>query len=70
MKTYQVEINETLCMTIEIKAKNAEQAEAIVSYKNEDYILDADHFTGVDFITREKEMDAQNKAQKYRGQER
>jgi len=60
MKTYQVEIKKTLCMTVEIEAKNAEQAEAMVraAYKNEDYILDAEHFTGVDFTTQEKEMDA------------
>ena len=72
MRAFQVEIKETLCMTIEIKTKNVEQAEAMVraSYKNEDYILDAEHFTGEDFITWEKEMDAQNKAQKHREQER
>ena len=49
MKTYQVEIKETLCMTVEIEAKNAEQAETMVriAYGNQDYILDAEHFTGV-----------------------
>lgn len=47
-------------MTVEIGAKDAEQAEAIVraAYKNEDYILDVEHFTGVDFSTHEKEMNA------------
>ncbi len=28
MKIYQVEIKETLCMTVEIEAENAQQAEA------------------------------------------
>ncbi|WP_243120520.1 DpnD/PcfM family protein [Pelotomaculum sp. FP] len=67
-----MEIKETLCMTVEIGAKDAEQAEAIVraAYKNEDYILDAEHFTGVDFSTHEKEMNARSKEQKHRGQER
>lgn len=72
MKTYQVEIKEMLCMTIEIEPENARQAEAIVreAYHNEDYILNAEHFTGVEFTTLEKEMDARNKKQKHCGQER
>lgn len=72
MKTYQVEIKETLCMTVEIEAENAQQAEAMVreAYQNEDYILDAEHFSGVEFSTQEKEMDARSKNQKHRGQER
>jgi len=51
MKTYQVEIKETLCMTIEIEADNEQQAEEMVreAYSNLDYILDAEHFTGMDF---------------------
>jgi len=59
-------------MTVEVKAKDAEQAAAMVqaAYKKEDYILDAEHFTGVDFITREKEMDARIRPLKHRGQER
>ena len=67
-----MEIKETLCMTIEIKTKNARQAEAMVreAYQNEDYILDAEHFTGVHFTTQEKEMDARNRNQKYHEQER
>ena len=72
MKTYQVEIKETLCMTVEIEAENAQQAEAMVreAYQNEDYILDSEHFTGVEFTTQEKEMGARSKNQKHRGQER
>lgn len=64
MKTFQVEIKETLCMTVEIAAENAQQAEAIVweAYINEDYILDAEHFVGVEFTAREKEIEAQSSA--------
>ena len=34
MKTYQVEIKETLCMTVEIEAENEQQAEEKVRQKN------------------------------------
>lgn len=72
MKTYQVEIKETLCMTLEVKAKNAQQAEMMVqeAYNNEKYILDADHFVGVEFATREKEIKARSRNQKHRENER
>ena len=72
MKTYQVEIKEMLYMAIEIEADNEQQAEAMVreAYSNEDYILDAKHFTGVDFYHKGKEMDTRSKSQKYRGQDR
>jgi hypothetical protein len=72
MKTYQVEIKETLCMTVEIEAENAQQAESMVqeAYRNQEYILEAKHFTGVDFVTKEKEMNARSRNQKYYGQER
>lgn len=72
MKTYQVEIKETLCMTVEIEAENVQQAEAMIreAYSNQEYILDAEHFIGVDFSTKEKEMDARSRNQKHRGQER
>lgn len=72
MKTYQVEIKETLSMTIEIEAKNAQQAEAMAqeAYSNQEYILGAEHFTDVDFITTEKEIDVRSRNQKHRRQER
>lgn len=72
VKTYQVEIKETLCMTIEIEAENAQQAEAMIreAYSNQDYVLDAEHFTGVDFSTKKKEMDAPSRNQKQSRQER
>ena len=72
MKTYQVEIKETLCMTVEIEAENAQQAEAMVreAYSNEEYILNAEHFTGVEFAVREKEIEARSRNQKRREYER
>lgn len=72
MKTYQVEIRETLCMTVEIEAENAQQAEAMVqeAYNNEEYILDAEHFTGVEFAVREKEIEARSRNQKRHEYER
>jgi len=72
MKTYQVEIKETLCMTVEIEAEDAQQAEAMVrqAYSNEEYILDAEHFAGVEFAAREKEIEAWSRNQKRREYER
>ena len=72
MKTYQVEIKETLCMTIEIEAENAQQAEAMAqeAYNKKEYILDAQNFTGAEFATREKEIGIKSKQQKRHGQER
>ncbi|OPY60486.1 MAG: hypothetical protein A4E56_02655 [Pelotomaculum sp. PtaU1.Bin065] len=72
MKTYQVEIKETLCMTVEIEAENAQQAEAMVrqAYSNEEYILDSEHFASVEFATWEKEIEAQGRNQKRREYER
>ena len=72
MKTYQVEIRETLCMIVEIEAENAQQAEAIVreAYSNEEYILDAEHFAGVEFAAREKEIEVRSRNQKRHEYER
>ncbi|WHH59754.1 DpnD/PcfM family protein [Petroclostridium sp. X23] len=71
MRTNQIGIKETLCMTIEIEADSEQQAEAMVreTYSNSDYILDVEHFTGVDFYRKGKEMVARSKSQKYRGQD-
>ena len=51
MKTYKVTITERLQMDVEVEAESALQAREIVerSYKNSEYILDADHFKGVTF---------------------
>ena len=43
-------------MTIGIEAENAQHAESMVqeAYGNQEYILNVEHFTSVDFITKEK----------------
>lgn len=54
-KKFNVTITETLKMTVEVEAKNQQQAEQIVSdkWKNSEYILDADNFCGVEFTAIE-----------------
>jgi hypothetical protein len=56
MKTYQVEIEE----------ENEQQAEEKVrqAYRNEEYILDSEHFAGVEFTAKEKEMEVLHRRQK------
>ena len=51
MKEYQVQIKETLAITVTVEAESAAQAKEIVEkqYDNSDYILDAEHFQGVTF---------------------
>jgi hypothetical protein len=51
MREYQVKIKETLEMSVTVEARSAAEARAIVEqrYKDSEYILDADHFTGVTF---------------------
>lgn len=63
MKTYQVEIKETLCMTVEVEAENSQQAEEIIrqAYKKEEYVLDAEHFAGVEFTAQDKEIETRNR---------
>ena len=55
MKKYKVTITETLQMEVEVEADNPVQAEQIVkdNYHACEYILDADHFKGVDFRTKQ-----------------
>ena len=55
MKEYEVEIIETLQKTITIEENSPEEAAMLVEtgYKNEEYVLDADHFVDVDFRTIE-----------------
>ena len=59
MKNYDVVIRETLEMTVKVEAKSAEQARELVerNWKNQHYILDADHFQGVTFTPPKKERD-------------
>ena len=51
MKEYNVTITETLKMTVTVEAESQLEAEQMVSdnWRNQEYILDADNFTGVDF---------------------
>lgn len=61
MKKYKVTITETLQMEVEVNARSVEEAcEKIErNWNNSDYILDADHFKGVDFSAEpiQKERD-------------
>ena len=59
MREYQVQIKETLAMTVTVEAESAAQAREIVEkgWKNQDYILDADHFKGVTFTVPSKNRD-------------
>ena len=51
MKEYDVTITETLKTTVTVEAESQLEAEQRVSdnWRNQEYILDADNFTGVDF---------------------
>ena len=51
MKEYQVQIKETLAMTVTVEAESAAQAREIVerNWNDSEYILDSDHFQGVTF---------------------
>lgn len=51
MKEYDVTITETLKMTVTVEAESQMEAEQMVSdnWRNQEYILDADNFTSVDF---------------------
>lgn len=59
MKTYQFEIKETLCMIIEIKSDNKQEAEEKIRqiYNNKEYIPDSEYFVGVEFTTRREDME-------------
>ena len=50
-QTFAVTITETLQLTVEVEAKDKQEAEQLVSDKwhNSEYILDADNFIGVEF---------------------
>jgi len=51
MREYKVKIREVLEMTVIVVAESARQAREIVEkgHKNSEYILDASHYTGVNF---------------------
>lgn len=52
MKTYNILVKETLERIIEIKASNIQDAieEVETMYNNEDIVLDASDFQGVDIV--------------------
>lgn len=49
--TFKVTITETLELTVEVEAEDHCEAEQMVSdnWRNSEYVLDADCFTGVEF---------------------
>lgn len=51
MKEFKVRITETLQKDVYVEAKDAQSAveQAKKNYKEQDYILDGDNFTGVEF---------------------
>ena len=51
MKNYKVKITEMLEMSVNIKANSQAEAEKIAetNWKNEQYVLDSDNFTGATF---------------------
>ena len=57
--TYKVNITETLQKTVEVEANSRTEAEQLVSgkWRNGDFILDAECFTGVSFKTVLPEKD-------------
>ncbi len=59
MKTFKIEVKETLSRIIEINANSINEALENVQkiYKNEELILDNDDFVEVDFINH---IDSQN----------
>ena len=59
MKDYDVTITETLEMPVTVNAASRMEAEQLVNerWKKGDYILDADHFTRVNFKARDQNRD-------------
>ena len=54
IRNYPVEIIETLKLSVYCEAASMDEAKYIAmdKYRNGEYILDADHFTNVDFIVK------------------
>ena len=59
MPNYKVKIKETLEMEVEIEAEDRVEAEYLVSrqYHKGEYILDADHYKGVQFKAQRADRD-------------
>ena len=51
---YEVQITETLELTVEIAAASSEEAETLaeLDWKNEKHVLGSEHFSGVSFRAR------------------
>lgn len=58
-KRYNVTITETLEMEVKVDSKSREKAENLVrrEWGRSEYILDAEHFKGVEFTAREASRD-------------
>ena len=54
LKEFEISITETLQMIVTVEAQSAEEAESIVrsQYNDADYIIDAEHFKGVEFSVK------------------
>ncbi len=65
LQSYTVTITETLKMEVVVAASDPTEAEEIANenWDNEDYVLDASHFVGVDFEARPTVMEAEKGAQ-------
>lgn len=66
-QTFKVTITETLKLTVEVEAKDKHGAEQLVSnsWKTGEYVLDADHFVGVEFdAATVEEKDGQTEVNK------
>lgn len=59
MKEFDVTITETLKMIVTVEADSQLEAEPLVSdrWKNSEYILDAENFTGADFKAKRRSRD-------------
>ena len=59
LREFEVTITETLKMTVTVEAADRHEAEQIVSdnWRNSEYILDADHFIGVEFEAKRPERE-------------
>ena len=58
MKTYKVNITETMSRTVSVKAKSLKEARCKVenNYYSEKFVLDADDFVGVTFKSKNRNL--------------
>ena len=56
MKKYQIQIKETLAMTVTVEAENVAHACELVEegWNNGEYVLDAEHFQGANFSVKSR----------------